>query len=260
MSDKIKVISTNLENISEYPPRCFLNPKNEGYLIKLDWLKKRFSEGLIIKQIYSEEEKKCIGFIEYIPGEHAWRAVDAKGYMFIHCLWISQNKYKEKGYGTLLVEECLQDAKKDGKLGVAVVASEGAFMSGKGLFLKNGFHSIAAAKPSFDLMVKILKKGPLPEFRDWEKQLEKHTGLNIVYSNQCPWVARSIKEINEIAEKEGIKLKIVELKTAAQAQNAPSIYSVFNLVFDGTLLADHYISKTRFKNIIKKKIKNSQPS
>ncbi|MFC2163543.1 YoaP domain-containing protein [Acidobacteriota bacterium] len=59
---------------------------------------------------------------------------------------------------------------------------------------------------------------------------------------------------------EGYLIKLEWLKTAEQAQSAPSIYGVFNLIYDGTLLADHYISKTRFKNIIKKKIKNTQPS
>jgi ribosomal protein S18 acetylase RimI-like enzyme len=119
----VVIIDVDENNISQYPPKCFLNPKNEGYQIKLEWLKKRFSEGLKIKLLYLET--KCIGFIEYVPGEYAWRAVDAKGYMFIHCIWISPNKHKEKGYGSLLVKECIKDAKKEGKYGVAVVTSEG---------------------------------------------------------------------------------------------------------------------------------------
>ncbi len=251
----IVIINIDKNNISEYPPKCFLNPKNEGYQIKLDWLKKRFSEGLKIKQLYPEKEKKCIGFIEYIPGEYTWRAIDAKGYMFIHCLWISPNKYKQKGYGSLLIKECIKDAKKEGKYGVAVVASEGPFMAGKDLFLKNEFKSVAKVKPSFELMIKILKKGPLPKLKDWEKQLGKYKGLNIIYANQCPWVARSIKDLDEIAKKKGVKLKVTELKSAKQAQNAPSIYSTFNLVYNGKLLIDHYISNKRFLNIINKEIK-----
>ena len=247
------IIDVDENNISQYPPKCFLNPKNEGYQIKLEWLKRRFSEGLKIKLLYLET--KCIGFIEYVPGEHAWRAVDAKGYMFIHCIWISPNKHKEKGYGSLLVKECIKDAKKEGKYGVAVVTSEGPFMAGKDLFLKNEFKSIASAKPSFELMVKILKEGPLPKFNDWEKQLSKYEGLNIIYSNQCPWVTRSIKELSEITKKKGLKLKVTELKNAEQAQNAPSIYAVFNLIYNGKLLIDHYISNTRFLNIINKGIK-----
>jgi acetyltransferase (GNAT) family protein/YoaP-like protein len=247
------IIDVDENNISQYPPKCFLNPKNEGYQIKIEWLKKRFSEGLKIKLLYLET--KCIGFIEYVPGEYAWRAVDAKGYMFIHCIWISPNKHKEKGYGSLLVKECIKDAKKEGKYGVAVVTSEGPFMAGKDLFLKNEFKSIASAKPSFELMVKSLKEGSLPKFNDWEKQLSKYEGLNIIYSNQCPWVVRSIKELSETTKKKGLELKVTELKNAEQAQNAPSLYAVFNLIYNGKLLMDHYISNTRFLNIINKEIK-----
>ena len=250
----MKIVSINQENISQYPPTCFLNPKNEGYQIKLNWLKKRFSEGLKIKLLYLEKENKCNGFIEYVPGEYPWRAVDAKGYMFIHCIWISPNKNKEQGYGSRLIEECIKDAKREGKSGVAVVTSEGSFMAGKDIFLKNGFKSVASAKPSFELMVKAIKKGPLPKFKDWEKQLSKYKGLNVIYSNQCPWVSRSIKELSVTAKEKGLQLKVTELKTAKQAQSAPSIYGVFNLIYNGKLLADHYISKRRFQNILEKEL------
>lgn len=251
----MKIIHITPENITEYPCTCFLNPKNEGYLIKTEWLKQRFSEGMIIKQLYLEDNKKVNGFIEYVPGEYACRAVDATNYLFIHCLWITPNKYKNQGYGSMFVEECIKDAKEQEKNGVAVITSEGSFMAGKSLFQKNGFVSVAQAKPSFELMVKTLKEGQHPNFRDCEAQLSKYRGLNFVYSNQCPWVARSIKELSEVAEKNGLNVKIIELKTAEEAQNAPSIYSVFNLIYNGELLADHYISKKRFENIIKKEIK-----
>ena len=252
--NEFKIIEVNENNIQEYPPKCFLNPKNEGYQIKLDWLKKRFLEGLKIKQLYLENENKCNGFIEYVPGEYAWRAVDAKGYLFIHCIWISPNKYKEKGYASILLNEVINEADNEDKLGVAVVCSEGSFMAGKELFLKNEFESIEYSKP-YDLIVKTLKKGHLPKFKDWKKQLKKYKGLNIIYSNQCPWVSRSIDELAVTAKEYGLKLKVIELKTAKDAQNAPSIYSSFNLVYDGKLLSDHYISKKRFQNIIKKEFK-----
>ena len=254
MSD-VEVIDTNKENISEYPAKCFLNPNNIGYKIKLDWIIENLSNGLKIKQLYSKTEKKCIGFIEYVSGENAWRAIDANGYMFIHCIWISPNKYKNKGYGSLLINECVNDAKDNGNYGVAVIVSDGPFMASKDLYLKNDFKSISFVEPSYDLMVKILKKGPLPKFKDWESKLKNYQGLNIVYSNQCPWVARSIEELTDTAKKEGLKLQITELKNANQVQNGSSIYGTFNLIYNGKLLADHYISNRRFQNIIKKNIK-----
>ncbi|MBN2244760.1 MAG: GNAT family N-acetyltransferase [Candidatus Aminicenantes bacterium] len=245
------IIDLDEKNIEQYPPVCFLNPKNAGYLIKKDWLLKRFAEELKIKLLYFENDKKCHGFIEYIPGEYAWRAVDAKEYLFIHCIWITPNDIKKKGYGSLLVRECLDDARKQGKLGAAVITSTGAFMADKGLFLKNGFKEVET-QGDHSLLVYHLKKGPLPRFKDWKSKLSSYTGLHIIYSNQCPWVSRFMTEVDAVLKDQGMKIDIKELKTAREAQEAPSIYATFNLINHGKLLADHYISLTRFKNILNK--------
>jgi hypothetical protein len=250
----IKIIDVNLDNISLYTPTCFQNPDNEGYKIKLEWLKKRFSEGLKIKLLYIENDKKCHGYIEYIPGEYAWRAVDAEGYLFIHCIWIYPNNIKHKGFGSLLVDECIKDTMEQKRNGVAVISGDVTFMAKEELFIKNKFKVVEESGP-FRLLAKSFKKGPMPKFRDAEKQLKKYKGLNIVYSNQCPWVSKFVLDINDIVKRKNLDLKITELKTSKQAQNAPSIYSVFNLVYNGKILADHYISITRFQNIINKELK-----
>ena len=242
------------ENYLELGCPCFLNPKHAGHLSKLEWLKNRFTEGFTVKHLFLEGEKKPSGFIEYVPGKYAWRAVDAEGYLFIHCIWINPNKHKQKGYGSLLVNACLQDAERQGKIGVAVVTSEGSFIAGKGLFLKNGFAQVDQ-DDRFELLTKQFRAGPSPKFRDWRKQLSLYKGLNIIYSNQCPWVARSISELNDIANEKGLELKITELKTAREAQNAPSIYATFTLIYNGEIFADHYVSSTRFLNILKKDLK-----
>jgi len=254
MNQQTSIVTLTPENYTEYGCRCFLNPKHEGHLKKLEWLEERFAEGLTIKHLFIEGEKKPIGFIEYVPGEYTWRSVNASGYMFIHCIWINPNKYKEKGNGSLLVKECINDAKKEGSYGVAVVTSSGPHMASKELFLKNGFEVVETAD-RFEILVLKLKEGSLPSFTSWQQQLSRYQGLNIIYSNQCPWVARSIPELEEITRKNNLQIKITELKTAKQAQNAPSIYSVFNLIYDGKLITDHYVSNTRFLNILKKELK-----
>lgn len=248
-----RIITLTSENYSEIGCPCFLNPKHESHLKKLEWLKDRFSEGFTIKSLFVDSEKKPIGFIEYAPGEYAWRAVKAKDYLFIHCIWINPNKYKSKGYGSLLVKEVLNDAEKQGKNGAAVITSEGSFIASKDLFLKNGFEVVDKSN-RFELLVKQFKKGNLPKFNDWQKQLTQYQGLNIVFSNQCPWVIRSIKELTEIAKQKALNLKVTELKTAKEAQNAPSIYATFTLIYDGKIFADHYVSSARFLNILKKEM------
>jgi hypothetical protein len=256
MKQSIKIITITPDNAFDYTPgpSCFVNPKQSGAQMKLEWMEQRFEEGLTIKVLYLEEEKKSTGFIEYIPGEFAWRAVNAPGYLFIHCIWIYPNKLKKIGFASRLLEECLGDAKAAGKNGVAVITSEGSFMSGKKLFTNNGFSPVASEEPSFELLVNQIREGPAPTFNDWRSKLATFQGLHFIYSNQCPWVARSIEELSKVARDHELSPSITELKTAREAQNAPSIYATFNLIYNGVLLVDHYISKRRFENIIKKHI------
>jgi len=104
------------------------------------------------------------------------------------------------------------------------------------------------------LMVKKFIDAPSPSINDWQSELEKINRLTILYSKQCPWVARFIEEAKPILEREGMDPDIIEITNPYQAQNAPTLYSVFNLIHNGKILADRYISTTRFENIIKKEI------
>ncbi|MCF8297731.1 MAG: GNAT family N-acetyltransferase [Saprospiraceae bacterium] len=247
-----KIIDVTLENLHEHPQAiCFINPKHEFYNLKVDWLKEQFKNGLKIKMLFVKGEKKPVGFIEYIPGEHCWRAIDAKDFMFIQCLWTNGKKYQHLGLGTLLLNEVEKDA--ENKAGIAVVTSDNAFMANRNIFLKNDFEIISESGKD-QLLVKQFKDGKLPSINNWQAELEKYKGLNIIYSKQCPWVARSVEELKPIIKELKLDLKITEIKTPAEAQKAPSLYSVFNLIYNGKLLADRYISTTRFRNIVEKEI------
>ena len=89
-------------------------------LAKKEWLKQRFEEGLVFYR--SAERGKC--FIEYIPAENAWVPIDAAGWLYINCLWVS-GSMKGHGYSSELLEECLRDAKAQGKNGVCILCAEG---------------------------------------------------------------------------------------------------------------------------------------
>jgi len=253
----LEVIDTNEENIYNYKLCFYKNIKQEGYRQKAEWLKQRFSEGLKYKLLCSTDEG-VIAAIEYIPGEYTWRAVEASGYMMIHCIFNEYKKYRGQGYGTLLVEESVKDANKSSMHGVAVVTRKGSWMAGKELFLKNGFMVIDTAPPDFELLVKQFDSLPPPKFSgDWEKRLSQYSsGLTITRSEQCPYITKSVREITETAVKKyGVTPNIVELKNCKDAQNAPSAFAVFGIVYDGKLVADHPISNTRFMNIMDKELK-----
>jgi hypothetical protein len=125
-------------------------------------------------------------------------------------------------------------------------------MASRTIFEKLGFR-LVAEDGDYQLLAKQLKKGKYPSIRDHRAQLKKYQGWHILYTRQCPWVSRFIHELDP-AITDRLHLTITELKTPAEAQNAPSLYATFSLIHDGRLLADHYISMTRFNNIIKKEL------
>ena len=254
--ERIKIIDTNADNILEYGVCGYKSIKRAGYPEKIEWLKKRFPEGMKMKTLYSDKDGTQ-GMIEYIPGEYCWRPVQASGYMFIHCIFVGfKRAYKGKGYGSLLVDECLEDAKKESMQGVAVLTRKGAFMAGKELFVKKGFEVVDTAPPDFELLVKKFNKNsPTPKLKgNWEKRLSQYgQGLTIIRADQCPYSVKNVKEIKETAEKiYGLKPSIIELKNCQEAQNSSCPFGTFCIVYNGKVIAHHPVSNTRFVNIMNK--------
>jgi len=253
---EVQIIEMTPKDAGEVSLCGHKDPSKEGYRHKFQWIKKRMSEGLKVKML-STPDDGLAGYIEYVPGARAWRAVNAENYMFIHCIYM-QARCKGKGYGTLLIEDCVKDARKANMNGVAVVTREGTFMVGKELFLKNGFEEVEKALPDFSLLVKRCKKSaPTPSFKgQWDKKRKKFgKGLTIITSGQCPQNVKMVNDITEIArERYDMEPRIVEYRSYRQAQNAPWPYAVSGVLYDGKLVADHPISGTRFQNIMEKEI------
>lgn len=246
------ITQVTLDNITEHPQAiCFINSKSEFYQPKVDWLKKQFQNGLEIKMLYVAGVKRAIRFIEYVPGEFCWRRVDAGGYLFIHCIWTNGKKFQREGLGRVLLEEA--EKRAQGMLGVAVIASDKAFMADRSIFEANGYENISESG-SEQLLVKRFKEGKLPSFNEPKKPLDQYPGITMVYSRQCPWVPRFIEEVMPVLAENNLEPTIIELKTSAEAQQSPSLYGTFSLIYEGRILADRYISTTRFKNILKKEI------
>jgi hypothetical protein len=179
------------------------------------------------------------GFIEYIPGEYAWRPVDARGYMFIHCLWIV-GRSKKKGYATLLLNECIADAQKAGMQGVAMVTSRGNWLVDKKPLLKLDFEVIDQAPPSFELLALKFSDAPSPAFTSgWQDKMDRlGTGLTVFRTDQCPYIENAVTAALEAAQEADIPSQVIELKSNQEVRDlAPSAYGVFSIVVNGQLLS-----------------------
>jgi hypothetical protein len=253
--DGPKLVKVGPENLDEMGIGCLLNPGHEGYDPKVRWLRERFDEGLRFF-LFRDGDGRPLAFLEFVPGRFAWRPVEADGWLFIHCLWVYARGQKVGGLGSRLIQACVHEAREGEHLGVATLASEGPWMAGKEVFLKNGFHELESGD-RFQLLARRLQEGPGPRMRSLEDNLDAYqNGLHLIYSPQCPMLPKSVNDLREMCRGHGIELQVTELTSASQAQKAPSYYGVFNLVWNGRLLSDHYVSKGRFKNLLKKEIRS----
>lgn len=249
----MKIDHVNSDNVEQHGFFCYKSKrKSDGYQRKLAWLRNRFDEGMQIKIL--SEGKRSFGFIEYIPGEYTWRVVDAPNYLVIHCLWVV-GQGKGKGYGSHLLQLCLDDARTQGKAGVVMVSSRGNWLATEKLFVKHGFEKVDSAPPSFQLLVHQFENTAVssaPAFpTDWDARLAAHpTDATILYANQCPYMPDAVQGAVDVFAERGISTNVVELPncTAVRAQS-PTPYGIFAIIYAGQLLTYHYLGKKEIKRL-----------
>jgi N-acetylglutamate synthase-like GNAT family acetyltransferase len=254
----IEILDLTPDNFVDYGVCGYKDAKKHIELRKkIEWFKKYYPKGLRIK-ILLHNKGGYQGMLEYIPGEYAHRPVNAKGFMFIHCIFVGFKKeHKGKGYASSLIKECIIDAKRAGMVGVAVVTRKGSFMVNKDIFIKVGFVVVDKADPDFELLaLKFNQNSINPSFKNMEKQLEKYQkGLFILRSVQCPYTEKNVNAIIDSAKsKFNLDVSLVDLLDSSEVQTSPCAFGSFCIILDGEIISYHPISKVRFENILNKKL------
>lgn len=232
------------ENIDKEHICCAMSGKQS--LAKKEWLKKRLDEGLVFYR--SEDRGKC--FIEYIPAENAWVPIEADGYLYINCLWIA-GSMKGHGYSNDLLNECIKDAKMQGKKGVCILSSEGRkreFLSDPNYLKHKGFLVADVSDCGINLMfLPIDQNAEPPKFKECAKHPKiKDDGFVIFYTDQCPFTYYWVPRVQEVAKEHGIAIKTVHIESKEMAQNAPTPVTTYALFRDGKFITHAIQSDKKF--------------
>ena len=151
-------IRVSKENIDKEHICCAMSGKLS--LAKKEWMRRRFEEGLVFYR--SEERGKC--FIEYIPAENAWVAIEADGWIFINCLWVA-GSMKGHGYANDLLEACIRDARAQEKNGICILCAEGRkreFLADPKYLAYKGFRVTDISDCGINLMYLPIESGAQP--------------------------------------------------------------------------------------------------
>ena len=212
---------------------------------KKEWLKQRFTEGLVFYR--SEERGKC--FIEYVPAENAWTPLEADGYMHINCLWVS-GSLKGHGYANDLLNECIRDAKAQGRKGLCILSStkKKGFLADPKFLAYKGFRVADESDTGIQLWyLPFSEDAEKPHLKECAKHPEvSESGFVLYYSDQCPFTYYWVPRLKKAAEENDIPLKIIYLDSREKAQDAPSPVTNFSLFKDGKFLTHEIQNEKKF--------------
>ncbi len=248
-----ELITVTPENVAKTGFFCKMSARGKpGYEQKLAWLERRFDEGLQLRLLGDGER----GFVEFIPGAHAWRAIEnADEYIVIHCLWVV-GRSKGKGFSRVLLDDVASYARANGFKGVAAVTSSRNWLIDKGVLEHNGYVCVGSAPPSFNLLVlKFDADAEDPRFcGGWDRKLSANPEGMVVYRTaQCPYLDDAVQHARSYADDAGIAFREVVLETAEDVRRySPTPYGVFAIVLDGRLLSYNYMLTKDFPKAIAK--------
>ncbi len=234
------------ENLNREHICCAISNNNDVQVAsKKAWLSERLKEGLVF--LKSTERGKC--FIEYIPAEYAWNPLDAPGYMYIDCLWVS-GAYKGHGYSNDLLGECIRDSKEKGKQGLCILSSakKKPFLADPRYLKHKGFTVSDEADNGIQLWYLPLTPDAQPP-RFLESARHPHvdeSGYVLYYTNQCPFNAKYVPIVERTAKEQGIPFKAIRLQSRAEAQSAPTPITTYALFYDGAYLTNEQMNDAKF--------------
>jgi ribosomal protein S18 acetylase RimI-like enzyme len=244
----IRVTRENLEK--EHICCAISNNKDVQVSSKKAWLEGRFDEGLVF--LKSAERGKC--FIEYIPAENAWVPIEAEGYTYIDCLWVS-GSFKGHGYSSDLLSECIKDSREKGKKGLCILAAgkKRPFLADPKFLKYKGFSVCDEADNGIQLWyLPFEADAQRPRFKECARH--PHTeekGYVLYYTSQCPFNGKYVPILEEAARENGIPFKAVHLESREEARSAPTPVTTYALFRDGEYVTNEQMNDKKFLKLVR---------
>ena len=189
----------------------------------------RFEEGLVF--LKSVERGKC--FIEYIPAENAWVPIDAEGYMYIDCLWVS-GSFKGHGYSSDLLNACIEDSREKGRKGLCILA-----------VCDEADNGIQLWYLSFD------NDADKPQFKECAKHPHiDEKGYVLYYTSQCPFNAKYVPILDKTAKENDIPFRAIHIESREDAQSAPTPITNYALFHDGEYVTNEQMNDKKFMKLV----------
>jgi len=156
-----------------------------GAPAKLMWLKEIIKKGLMAKIAYEEENP--IGFIDYIPIEHAPAAITGKNLIYLNCIYVIR-PFWGKGYREALLKAAEKEASNLSKGMVVTAYDHKHWFFPMAFFKKYGYKEVDRRGKRV-LMMKEFEPVESPKFLDLKykpKLVPNKVVVDAFWNGLCP--------------------------------------------------------------------------
>lgn len=212
-------------------------------------LARRIPEG----HVFLKAEVRGKVFIEYGQAELAWAPIEAPGWFYAPCFWVS-GRFAGTGLGRRLLEAAEKDAASAAGL-VFLAAAKGKkpFLS-DGRYLAFKGYKIVDEALGFALFAKPGgKAGPVPRFSEGARggRLSgEPKGIDLFWSAQCPFVPHFSREMARAAEETGVPARLHEIDGPASARELRAPPGIFQAYRDGRFLTQELMTPDKFSKLL----------
>lgn len=244
-------INLTTENLANEHLCCIIRSKkpHPDVEAKRQWLSDRLNEGHVFRKL----DAKATVFIEYAPLETAWVPINGDNYLYLYCLWVT-GSYKGKGYGKVLMEYCLADAKEKGKSGICMLGAkkQKSWLSNQAFAKKFGFEVVDTTDNGYELLALSLD-GTTPRFAPNVKTpgIESKE-LTIYYDLQCPYIHQNIEMIKQHCEESKIPVSFIQVDTLQKAKELPCVFNNWGVFYNGNFETVNLLDINYLMRILKK--------
>lgn len=243
-------INLTPENLADEHLCCIIRSKkpHPGVEAKRRWLAERLREGHVFRKL----DRKATVFVEYAPLETAWVPITGDNYLYLYCLWVNGGE-KGKGYGKVLMEYCLADARAQGKSGVCMLgaARQKAWLSDQSFARRFGFETVDTTENGYELLAHSLD-GTTPRFTPNAKRMEIASGeLTVYYDFQCPFVYQNVERLREYCGENAIPAAFRLVDTLEKAKGLPCVFNNWAVFYGGRFQTVNLLDAAGLKRILR---------
>ena len=149
---------------------------------------------------------------------------------------------------------CIEDSKEKEKKGICILSAtkKKPFLADPKFLKYKEFTVCDEADNGIQLWyLPFSLDAAKPEFKECAKHPHiEQTGYVLYYTNQCPFNAKYVPVLLEVARERAVPFQANRLETKEEAQNAPTPVTTYALFYNGEYLTNEQMNDKRFIKLL----------